>query len=100
MLNKTKINVAIQLLPIGSNTTLETIDKAIKLIQDSNLKYIVCPFETVVEGSYSEIFSLVDLIRTTTLQNGCPELIINLKIHASTSDLNINDKLIKYNHNA
>ena len=92
-----KINVAIQLLPIcQKNNMLAIIDKAINLIETSKLKYKVCPFETVVEGSYSEIFTLIDLIRTSTLSNGCEELIINLKIHASTTNLFFDDKTEKY----
>lgn len=93
-----KINVAIQLLPITeSDKLIPIIDKAIELIKESNLNYKVCPFETVVEGSYSEIFKLVDLIRISTLSNDCNQLIINLKIHASTVDLFFDDKLKKHN---
>ena len=96
-MNDLKINVAIQLLPITQkNNMIELIDKAIDLIETSKLKYRVCPFETVVEGTYSEIFNLVDLIRTSTLRNGCEELIINLKIHASKVDLFFDDKTEKY----
>ncbi len=96
-MNELKINVAIQLLPITQkNNMIELIDKAIDLIETSKLKYKVCPFETVVEGTYSEIFDLVDLIRCSTLNNGCEELIINLKIHASKVDLFFDDKTEKY----
>lgn len=96
-MNELKINVAIQLLPITQkNNMIELIDKAIDLIETSKLKYRVCPFETVVEGTYSEIFNLVDLIRTSTLNNGCEELIINLKVHASKVDLFFDDKTEKY----
>lgn len=93
-----KINVAIQLLPIiTTSNTLDLIDKAIELIKQSKLKHLVCPFETVVEGTYTEIFELIDSIRQTTLNNGCDELIINIKIHASNTDLFFDDKLVKYN---
>ncbi len=92
-----KINVAIQLLPTKcSADKIELIDKAIACIKASGLKHLVCPFETVVEGTYAEIFQLVDEIRTTTLANGCEELLINLKMHAGTKDLFFDDKLVKY----
>ena len=56
-----KINVAIQLLPTKCSTDkIELIDKAIACIKASGLKHLVCPFETVVEGTYSEIFKLVN----------------------------------------
>lgn len=92
-----KINVAIQLLPTRcSADKIALIDKAIACIKASGLKHLVCPFETVVEGTYSEIFGLVNEIRTTTLSNGCEELLINMKMHAGTGDLFFDDKLVKY----
>lgn len=92
-----KINVAIQLLPITSTTDkIVLIDKAIACIKDSKLNYMVCPFETVVEGTYHQIFELVNTIRTNTLQNGCEELLIHLKLHASQKDVFFSDKVTKY----
>lgn len=93
-----KINMAIQLLPtLCSSNKIELIDKAIECIHDSGLKYIVCPFETVVEGTFDEIIKLVDTIRKNTLKNGCEELIINMKMHAGSKDLFFEDKILKYN---
>lgn len=93
-----KINVAIQLLPTKcSADKIALIDKAIACIKASGLNYLVCPFETVVEGTYTEIFKLVDNIRITTLTNGCEELLINMKLHAAQKDLFFEDKIVKYN---
>jgi uncharacterized protein YqgV (UPF0045/DUF77 family) len=92
-----KINVAIQLLPTKCTADkIELIDKAIGCIKASGLKHLVCPFETVVEGTYKEIFELVNEIRTTTLKNGCEELLVNMKMHAGNKDLFFDDKLVKY----
>jgi len=92
-----QINVAIQLLPTKSSVNkIELIDKAILLIQQSGLKHLVCPFETIVEGTYEAIFKLIDDIRKQSIENGCEELIINVKIHAGAKDLFFEDKLIKY----
>jgi uncharacterized protein YqgV (UPF0045/DUF77 family) len=97
MVESNQINVAIQLLPTKTSVDkLELIDKAILLIQQSGLKHIVCPFETVIEGSYEAIFKLVNDIRKQSIENGCEELIINIKIHAGAKDLFFEDKLIKY----
>jgi uncharacterized protein YqgV (UPF0045/DUF77 family) len=91
------INAAIQLLPIGDTTNkIAIIDKAIALIAESGLTYKVCPFETVVEGETAKVYSLIRAIQESTLVNGCPELLINIKIHAATRDLFIQDKLEKY----
>ncbi len=99
-MENSKINVTIQLLPTKySADKIEMIDKAIALIKASGLKYMVCPFETVVEGTYTDIFKLINDIRITTLSNGCEELLINMKMHAGQKDLFFEDKLIKYNAN-
>jgi uncharacterized protein YqgV (UPF0045/DUF77 family) len=91
-----KINLAIQLLPLGTVNAITLIDKAIQLIEQSNLVYKVCPFETVVEGEPEQVYALVEKIRSTTLANGCEELIINLKLHSANKDVSIEDKLEKY----
>lgn len=91
-----QINAAIQLLPFGNDAQkYGIIDEAIALIQQSGLKHLVCPFETVVEGEYEEIFALVEKIRTQSLKR-CDDVLINLKIHAANRDLKIADKLEKY----
>ena len=96
-MNNHKINVTIQLLPTKCTADkIELIDKAIACIKDSKLKHLVCSFETVVEGTYKEIFELIDTIRTTTINNGCEELLINMKMHAGNKDLFFEDKLVKY----
>lgn len=93
-----KVNVAIQVLPFSfSEDKYAIIDKAIELIQKSGLKYVVCPFETVVEGTYSEVMSLVEKIKTACLLAGADDLIINLKLHArKDADALIDDKMEKY----
>ena len=59
-----KINAALQLLPLSNNIDkYKIIDKAIDLIKSSGLNYVVCPFETVVEGSYVEVMQLIENIK-------------------------------------
>lgn len=92
-----QINVAIQLLPLNTSANkYELVDCAIDLIKTSGLNYLVCPFETVIEGTYEQIFELINQIRIETLKNDCQELIINIKIHAAQKDVSIDGKLEKY----
>ena len=92
-----KINAAIQLLPIGAKgNKYDVIDKAIELIQSSGLDYIVCPFETVVEGETEPIYKLIQSIQIEMLKHDCDELLINVKIHAATRDISMSEKLEKY----
>ncbi len=91
------INATIQLLPIGTEKNrYEVIDKAIALIQASGLNYLVCPFETVVEGSTEAVYALIQRIQIEILKEDCNELIMNIKIHAATRDLYFKEKLEKY----
>lgn len=92
-----QINAAIQLLPLdASKNKYKLIDEAILLIQNSGLVYKVCPFETVVEGNADKVYALIRNIQDSALNNGCNEVLINIKIHAANKDLFIGDKLEKY----
>jgi uncharacterized protein YqgV (UPF0045/DUF77 family) len=91
-----KINAAIQLLPMGNDAEkYDIIDDAIQLIQNSGLKFLVCPFETVIEGESTEVYTLIEQIRQKSLLRS-DSIIINIKIHAANEDLKIEDKLAKY----
>lgn len=93
-----KINVAIQVLPrSASKGTYELVDIAIELIQKSGLKYRVCPFETVIEGYYDEVMSLVKSIHQAVYEGGAEEMITNMKVQTRyNQDVFIEDKMNKY----
>lgn len=92
-----QINAAIQLLPLQTQQhRYDVVDKAIALIRNSGLNYKVCPFETVVEGQPAAVYSLIQQIQSEILQQGCDELILNIKIHAANRDLSFSEKLEKY----
>ncbi len=93
-----KINAAIQLLPLSNNIDkYKIIDEAIALIKASGLSYVVCPFETVVEGSYTEVMQLIENIKNSALQGQNEEIILNLKLHCNKhKSLFIDDKIGNY----
>jgi uncharacterized protein YqgV (UPF0045/DUF77 family) len=93
-----KINLALQILPKSDNVnTYDIIDKAIEVIQKSGLKYVVCPFETVMEGTYEEVMKVVKEAQDVCFKHGASELIANIKIQRAVSnDVYIDDKLRKY----
>jgi uncharacterized protein (TIGR00106 family) len=97
MLDK-KINAAIQVLPRSTSMgTYELVDRAIEVIQQSGLKYVVCPFETVVEGHYDEVMALIKQVQEAVYAHGAEEIITNLKIQThSNQDVLIGDKIDKY----
>lgn len=93
-----KINVAIQVLPRSAKIgTYELVDKAIEVIQKSGLNYRVCPFETVVEGYYDEIMTLLKEVQEAVYDQGAEEMITNIKIQTRyNEDVLIDDKMNKY----
>jgi len=93
-----KINVAIQVLPRSAKVgTYELVDRAIEVIQQSGLKYRVCPFETVVEGYYDEIMTLIKAVHVVISASGAEEMITNMKIQTRyNEDVLIEDKMNKY----
>lgn len=93
-----KINAAIQLLPLSNNIDqYKIIDEAIALIKNSGLKYVVCPFETVIEGNYDEVVQLIADIKNSALKGDNEEIIINLKLHCNNKkSLFIDDKIGQY----
>jgi len=93
-----KINVAIQVLPRSAKVgTYELVDKAIEVIQKSGMEYRVCPFETVVEGYYDEIMTLLKEVHEVVYDNGAEEMITYVKIQTRyNEDVLIEDKMNKY----
>jgi len=93
-----KINAAIQLLPLSTQIDkYKIIDEAIALIKNSGLNYVVCPFETVVEGEFTQVMELIEEIKNCALQGNSEEIIINLKLHCnSKKSLFIDDKIGAY----
>lgn len=97
MMNK-MINVAIQVLPRSAKIgSYDLVDKAIEAIQNSGLKYQVCPFETVVEGYYDEIMAVIKEVHEVIYANGADEMITYIKIQTHyNQDVYIEDKMNKY----
>ena len=93
-----KINAAIQLLPLSNNMDkYKIIDEAIALIKNSGLNFVVCPFETVIEGNYDEVMQLIAHIKNSALKGDSEEIIINLKLHCnSIKSLFFDDKIGQY----
>ncbi|HRO42279.1 MAG TPA: thiamine-binding protein [Flavipsychrobacter sp.] len=94
-----KVNLAIQVLPLGipKAEAYSIVDEAIKCINTSGLSFVVCPFETVVEGDYEAVMRLVDDIQTACNKAGAEEVLINMKLQRNfTKDVAIDDKIGKY----
>lgn len=93
------VNLAIQILPLGisKEEAYRIIDKAIEKVQESGLKHVVCPFETVIEGPYSKVMQLMNDMQDACYNAGAKELLVNMKLHRNNEkDMAIDDKTGKY----
>ncbi len=92
------INLAIQVLPKSSTKDLyQLVDTAIHVIQESGLKYQVCPFETVIEGDYETVMNVVKKAQEACFASGAEELLVNIKIQVrKDADVSIEEKTGKY----
>jgi uncharacterized protein (TIGR00106 family) len=97
---KQNINLAIQILPqTKTDNAYQMIDKAIEVIQKSGLKFLVCPFETVMEGTYEEVLKVVEEAQEACFKAGAEEIIVNIKIQRSKQhSVRIEDKIGKYSN--
>ena len=93
-----KINASIQIVPIVNDRhPYEWVDEAIAVISQSGITYEVGAFGTVVEGSYSEVMKIIDMINEHLYKRGCAEWISNLQIQIrSGGDIIGEEKTAKY----
>jgi uncharacterized protein YqgV (UPF0045/DUF77 family) len=92
-----QLNIALQILP--SSKTIHPyalVDKAIEVIANSGLNYRVTPFETVMEGTYDEIMTVVKQAQEACYEAGAENLMTYIKIQSSREDVTIGDKMGKY----
>jgi uncharacterized protein (TIGR00106 family) len=95
---KHKINAGLQVVPHAENLPIyPIIDEAIKVIQESGLRYIVTPLETVIEGHYDEVLEVVKRAQEAALAAGAQELVVSLKFHIKKdTDVSFEQKIAKF----
>ncbi len=71
-------------LGTGSPSVGEYLKPVIKAIEESGLKYQLCPMGTVIEGSIDEILELVKKCHEAILKAGAKRVVISLRIDDRT----------------
>ncbi|MGQ1784198.1 MULTISPECIES: thiamine-binding protein [unclassified Saccharicrinis] len=97
-LNQNKVNVAVQVLPVSKNKeSYDIVDSAIEVIQKSGAKYVVTPFETVMEGQYDDLMKVVKDVQNICYSAGAEKVMCYVKIQSvAQTDVTIDDKIGKY----
>lgn len=93
-----KINLALQILPqVAADKVYAVVDEAIAVIHNSGVKYRVCPFETVMEGTYDQLMEVVKQAQEVCFKAGAGQILVFIKIqNNSGGDVSIEDKTGKY----
>ncbi|NLU95833.1 MTH1187 family thiamine-binding protein [Chitinophaga sp. Ak27] len=93
-----KINLALQIIPsVPSEQVYAVVDEAIAVIKDSGVKYRVCPFETVMEGTYDELMEVVRKAQEVCFKAGASQLLVYVKMQIrKDSDVTMEEKTGKY----
>ncbi|RAJ06954.1 uncharacterized protein YqgV (UPF0045/DUF77 family) [Chitinophaga skermanii] len=97
-----KINLALQILPqVATDQVYAVVDEAIAVIKNSGVKYRVCPFETVMEGTYDELMDIVRKAQEVCFKAGAGQLLVYIKMQIKANeDVSIEDKTGKYDAEA
>ncbi len=75
------VNLGIQIIPKAEAASqYAIIDKAIEVVQQSGLTYVVCPFETVIEGEYSRVLEVVEAMQQACYAAGATEVLVNIRL--------------------
>ncbi|MEH6944004.1 thiamine-binding protein [Bacillus sp. JJ722] len=71
--------ISIQIIPKGENV-IPLVDEAIKIIDESGVKYEVHPLETTMEGELSHLFTIIEKMNHRMIELGSPNVISQVKI--------------------
>ena len=90
-------NLSLQILPVVEEDKIYGIvDKVIKVIQDSRLKYIVGPMETTIEGDIDTLLGLVKKSLEVCKDAKVPRAVAVVKIDYKPAGVTMDEKIGKY----
>jgi uncharacterized protein (TIGR00106 family) len=90
--------VSIQILPKTKNgeDVIPYVDEAIKVIQESGVRYEVHPLETTMEGGFAELMDVVKKMNERMIEMGCKNVISQVKILYQPDGISMNQLTGKY----
>jgi uncharacterized protein YqgV (UPF0045/DUF77 family) len=93
------INLGIQIVPKSeTEDAYSLVDKAIAVIQQSGIKHVVTPFETVMEGPQTQLLEIAKKAQQAVLEGGADEVLVYYRMQIrKNADVSMEDKTAKYN---
>lgn len=92
------VNVSIQVIPrvTGEQDIYTIVDEAIKVIQQSGVKYEVGPMETTMEGEYDRLMDIVKQAQEAVIAAGSDRVLTVVKIDYNPAGVTMEEKVGKY----
>ncbi|WP_445488631.1 MTH1187 family thiamine-binding protein [Niallia sp. 03133] len=90
--------ISIQIIPKTKNgeDVIPYVDEAIKVIQESGVKYEVHPLETTIEGDMDELFSIISNMNKKMIEIGSSNVITQIKVLYQPTGIAMEDLTGKY----
>lgn len=93
MIEVATVLAGIQLMPNNKDDhTGGTVEKILEVIEQSGLRHQVGPLETVVEGDFDSVMTVLRNAHQEAVDAGAEEIMTNVKMHYRTSGVSLEDK--------
>ena len=91
--------LSIQILPRVNpgEEVIPYVDRAIEIIKDSGVPYLVGPLETTLEGDLDELIAIVKRMNDAMFEMGSPSVLSQMKLVVNKAgEASISRQLLKY----
>ncbi|MDR7000937.1 thiamine-binding protein [Neobacillus niacini] len=90
--------VSIQILPKTKDgeDVIPYVDEAIRVIEESGVKYEVHPLETTMEGELEQLFSIITKMNERMMEIGSKNVISQIKVLYQPSGITMDQLTEKY----
>jgi uncharacterized protein (TIGR00106 family) len=90
--------VSIQIIPKTKNNedVIPYVDRAIQVIAESGVKYLVSPLETTMEGELGQLLDIIQQMNSAMVEFGSPNVISQVKIYYNPSGASMDKLTEKY----
>lgn len=91
------VNLSLQVVPkVSDADTYAVVDEAIKVIQESGVKYLVGPMETTMEGELETLWEVVKSAQEACIKAGASRVMSMIKIDYCPEGVTMEEKIGKY----
>lgn len=90
--------ISVQIIPKTNKIeeVIPAVDAAIKIIDESGVKYQVQPLETTMEGDLNQLLNIVQKMNEKMIEIGCHNVITQMKILYQPHGIAMDDLTEKY----